>query len=74
MPFTVFQSFAPYFMMSLLFQLYFISAVSYRLQGRMGSRDDLRKAIQACRSAGVRVYADAVINHMVRITIRLKVS
>jgi alpha-amylase len=39
--------------------------VSYRLQGRMGSRDDLRKAIQVCRSAGVRVYADAVVNHMV---------
>jgi len=38
--------------------------VSYRLQGRMGSRNDLRSAIQACRSAGVRVYADAVINHM----------
>lgn len=38
--------------------------VSYRLQGRMGSRDDLRKAIQSCRKAGVRVYADAVVNHM----------
>jgi alpha-amylase len=38
--------------------------VSYRLQGRMGSRDQLRDAIHACRSAGVRVYADAVINHM----------
>ena len=38
--------------------------VSYRLQGRMGSRDELRKAIFACRSEGVRVYADAVINHM----------
>jgi len=39
--------------------------VSYRLQGRMGSRDALRDAISACRSHGVRVYADAVINHMV---------
>lgn len=38
--------------------------VSYRLQGRMGSRDDLRKAIYSCRKAGVRMYADAVINHM----------
>lgn len=38
--------------------------VSYRLQGRMGSRDDLRAAIHTCRAAGVRVYADAVINHM----------
>ncbi|RYG69973.1 hypothetical protein EON64_01395 [archaeon] len=38
--------------------------VSYRLQGRMGNRDQLRIAIQTCRSLGVRVYADAVINHM----------
>jgi alpha-amylase len=38
--------------------------VSYRLQGRMGSRDDLRKLVGACRKVGVRVYADAVINHM----------
>lgn len=38
--------------------------VSYRLQGRMGSRDDLRNAINTCRSLGVRTYADAVINHM----------
>eukprot|EP00935_MAST-01C_sp_MAST-1C-sp1_P001583 g1583.t1 len=38
--------------------------VSYRLSGRMGSRDELRSMIHACRKAGVRVYADAVINHM----------
>ena len=38
--------------------------VSYRLQGRMGSRDGLRKMITTCRKSGVRVYADAVINHM----------
>lgn len=38
--------------------------VSYRLQGRMGTRDDLRKMIASCRSHGVRVYADAVVNHM----------
>jgi alpha-amylase len=37
--------------------------VSYRLQGRMGSRDDLRNAINTCRKLGVRMYADAVINH-----------
>jgi len=40
-------------------------SVSYRLQGRMGNRDELRSAIAACRSYGVRVYADAVVNHMV---------
>lgn len=39
--------------------------VSYRLAGRMGSRDDVRKMTAACRSVGVRVYADAVVNHMV---------
>jgi alpha-amylase len=38
--------------------------VSYRLQGRMGTRDDLRQMINTCRGYGVRVYADAVINHM----------
>lgn len=30
----------------------------------MGTRDGLRKMIYACRAVGVRVYADAVINHM----------
>jgi alpha-amylase len=38
--------------------------VSYRMQGRMGTRSDLRKMIATCRSVGVRVYADAVVNHM----------
>lgn len=38
--------------------------VSYRLGGRMGTRDDLRNLINTCRSKGVRVYADGVINHM----------
>lgn len=38
--------------------------VSYKLAGRMGTRDQLRKMINTCRKAGVRVYADAVINHM----------
>lgn len=38
--------------------------VSYRLDGRMGSRDTLRQTINKCRSYGLRVYADAVVNHM----------
>ncbi|PRP89569.1 hypothetical protein PROFUN_00833 [Planoprotostelium fungivorum] len=38
--------------------------VSYRLHGRMGTREQLRDTIQTCRSLGVRVYADAVVNHM----------
>jgi alpha-amylase len=39
--------------------------VSYRLQGRMGTREELRAAVNYCRSLNVRVYADAVVNHMV---------
>lgn len=31
----------------------------------MGTRAELRTMIQTCRKAGVRVYADSVINHMV---------
>jgi len=38
--------------------------VSYRLQGRMGTRDELRQMIYTCRRYGIRVYADAVVNHM----------
>lgn len=38
--------------------------VSYKLQGRMGTRDQLRNMINKCRSHGVRVYHDAVVNHM----------
>ncbi|KAJ3269605.1 hypothetical protein HDV01_001166 [Terramyces sp. JEL0728] len=44
---------------------YFIyQPVSYRLHSRFGTRAELRKMIQTCRSLGVRVYADAVVNHM----------
>lgn len=38
--------------------------VSYRLYSRLGSRTQLRSMIQTCRANGVRVYADAVVNHM----------
>jgi alpha-amylase len=38
--------------------------VSYRLFGRAGTRQELRNMINTCRKFGVRVYADAVINHM----------
>ncbi|KAI5805479.1 glycoside hydrolase superfamily [Peziza echinospora] len=38
--------------------------VSYRLNSRMGTRAQLRSMVKACRAAGVRVYADAVVNHM----------
>ncbi|KAH3746185.1 alpha amylase domain protein [Pelomyxa schiedti] len=39
--------------------------VSYRFEGRMGTTEDLRNMIYTCRKYGLRVYADAVINHMV---------
>jgi alpha-amylase len=38
--------------------------VSYRLTSRSGNRAELIDMIQRCHNAGVRVYADAVINHM----------
>ncbi|KAL0240977.1 hypothetical protein GEMRC1_006213 [Eukaryota sp. GEM-RC1] len=38
--------------------------VSYRFQGRWGSRSQLKSMINTCRKYGVRVYFDAVINHM----------
>jgi alpha-amylase len=34
------------------------------MHSRLGSREDLRQMIQTCRRHGVRVYADAVVNHM----------
>ena len=37
---------------------------AYKLNGRHGTREELREMIQTCRAQGVRVYADAVINHM----------
>jgi alpha-amylase len=44
---------------------YFVyQPVSYRLVSRMGTRAQLRSMIQTCRANGVRVYADAVVNHM----------
>lgn len=44
---------------------YFVyQPVSYKLASRMGDRAALRSMIQTCRAAGVRVYFDAVINHM----------
>ncbi|RLN65656.1 hypothetical protein BBJ28_00001830 [Nothophytophthora sp. Chile5] len=44
---------------------YFVyQPVSYRLYSRLGTRTQLRSMIQTCRSNGVRVYADAVVNHM----------
>jgi alpha-amylase len=44
---------------------YFIyQPVSYRLNSRHGTRDQLISMINTCRKNNVRIYADAVINHM----------
>ena len=37
--------------------------VSYNLNSRMGNRSQFSAMVTACHNAGVRVYADAVINH-----------
>ncbi|MFC6062239.1 alpha-amylase [Streptomyces ochraceiscleroticus] len=38
--------------------------VSYRIAGRLGDRTAFKNMIDACHAAGVKVVADAVINHM----------
>ena len=38
--------------------------VSYRLHSRMGDKKQFKNMIDTCRKHGVRVYSDAVINHM----------
>ncbi|MEU9118278.1 alpha-amylase family protein [Streptomyces sp. NPDC048506] len=38
--------------------------VSYKIAGRLGDRDAFASMVKACHGAGVKVIADAVINHM----------
>ncbi|MFJ8019424.1 carbohydrate-binding module family 20 domain-containing protein [Streptomyces sp. NPDC096311] len=38
--------------------------VSYSLNSRMGTEAQFKAMVTACHNAGVKVYADAVINHM----------
>jgi len=38
--------------------------VSYRIESKLGTRAEFAAMVQSCRSAGVGVVADAVINHM----------
>ncbi len=38
--------------------------VSYQLTSRMGNRAQFASMVSTCHAAGVKVYADAVINHM----------
>jgi alpha-amylase len=37
---------------------------SYDLTSRMGNETQFRRMVRTCRSAGVKVYVDAVLNHM----------
>ncbi|RNA38528.1 Alpha catalytic domain containing [Brachionus plicatilis] len=37
--------------------------VSYKLDGRMGTREELISLMKTCRSHGLRIYIDAVLNH-----------
>ncbi|MDH2424922.1 carbohydrate-binding module family 20 domain-containing protein [Sphaerisporangium sp. TRM90804] len=37
---------------------------AYDINGRLGTRAQFASMVQACHAAGVKVYADAVINHM----------
>ena len=39
--------------------------VSYKIESRLGTRAEFAKMVAACNQAGVKVIADAVINHMV---------
>ncbi|NLU68749.1 alpha-amylase family glycosyl hydrolase [Streptomyces sp. HNM0574] len=38
--------------------------VSYKIAGRLGDESDFKSMVNACHEAGVKVVADAVINHM----------
>lgn len=38
--------------------------VSYKIAGRLGDRAAFKSMVDACHQAGVKVIADAVINHM----------
>ena len=38
--------------------------VSYRVESRLGTREEFAAMVSACEAAGVKVIADAVINHM----------
>lgn len=41
-----------------------MDSVSYKLVTRSGNRSELANMISRCNAVGVRIYVDAVINHM----------
>ncbi|KAH9519300.1 Alpha-amylase A type-1/2 [Bulinus truncatus] len=38
--------------------------ISYKLVSRSGNEEQLKDMVQRCKAAGVRIYVDAVVNHM----------
>ncbi len=38
--------------------------VSYRVESRLGTREQFAAMVETCHDAGVDVWADAVVNHM----------
>ncbi|XP_055893859.1 alpha-amylase-like [Biomphalaria glabrata] len=38
--------------------------ISYKLTSRSGNEEQLKDMVQRCKAVGVRVYVDAVVNHM----------
>jgi len=38
--------------------------VSYKLDSRLGTRQELKTMVETCRNAGIAIYADVVMNHM----------
>ena len=44
--------------------IFYLSTSIFSLNDRLGIRNEFRQMIKTCRSYRVRVYADAVINHM----------
>ena len=42
----------------------FFKNALYKLKTRSGTREELIDMVERCNAVGVRIYADAVINHM----------
>jgi alpha-amylase len=38
--------------------------VSYKIESRLGTREDFASMVKSCQQSGVKIIADAVINHM----------
>lgn len=42
--------------------------MGYRLNSRSGTEEEFRDMVERCNAVGVRIYVDAVINHMAKHT------